>query len=317
MKNTKLKRFKQSQEKKNQEKVLFALKELKEATPSKILEFIDKQSDKDAKDYFEINNIPYNSKQFEEKRKEFSMVIRTVKSILGKLTNEKLVIHKKGGIYALNESLNKFLLFPNHFGESMVYSIGNFFPTTIEKSLEEFVNRYGLFMIFAFLQLLYLKNSKENGNESISYRDEEEIDNNWLEDAVPLKLMFDLFARLYSDNKEGTKKTVNLKILNGLNKIIKTKYPLYYKEFNNKIKNNKELKRKSEQRIEKYNEVIDKVDDFFEAEEKKKSFNEYKNKKSKYEIPTIFDNKAHARVLPKDWEEQLSQLAKESSGPIN
>ena len=42
---------------------------------------------------------------------------------------------------------------------SMIYSIGNFFPTTIEKSLEEFVNRYGLFMIFVFLRLLYFKYS--------------------------------------------------------------------------------------------------------------------------------------------------------------
>ena len=166
MKNTKLKRYKQSQEKRNREKVLFALKELKEATPSKILEYIDKEAEKEAKSYFENNNIPCTPKLLQEKQKEFSMVIRTVKSILEKLTNEKLVIHKKGGIYSLNESMNNFSLFPNPYGSSMIYSIGQFFPTTIEKSLEEFVNRYGLFMIFAFLQLLQFKYSNENENEN-------------------------------------------------------------------------------------------------------------------------------------------------------
>jgi hypothetical protein len=61
------------------------------------LEFIDKESEIDAKIYFENNNIPYTSKQL-EKKKDISMVIRTVKSILGKLTNENLVIHKKVNI---------------------------------------------------------------------------------------------------------------------------------------------------------------------------------------------------------------------------
>ena len=166
MKNLKIKRYKQSQEKKNREKVLFAIRELKEATPSKILEFIDKEAENEAKSYFENNNIPCPSEQqLQKKQKEFSMVIRTVKSILGKLTNENLVTHKKGGIYSLNESVNNFSLFPNPYGSSMIYSIGQFFPTTVEKSLEEFVNRYGLFMIFAFLQLLYFKYTNESENE--------------------------------------------------------------------------------------------------------------------------------------------------------
>lgn len=317
MKNTKLKRFKQYQEKRNRKNVLDTLNILKESTPSKIFEFIDLKSEEEAKDFFQKNNISFTSEKIEKKKKEFSMSIRTVKSILEKLTYENLVIHKKGGNYSLNQSLNKFVLFPNDFGESMVYSIGNFHPTTIEKSLEEFVNRYGLFMIFAFLQLLYLKSSKENGNESFSYRDEEEIDNNWLEDGVPLKLMFDLFARLYSDNKESTKKTVNLKILNGLNKIIETKYPLYYREFNDKIKENKELIQIIQHRRKDFtnaiNEMDDEMDEFFDkAEREKIVLNKYKKKSKSYRLPTIYGDRAYARVLPKDWEKQIAKLSKES-----
>src|SRR5688572_9661350 len=131
MKNTKLKRYKRQQEKKNRDKVLFALKEFGEVTPLKILEFIDNKSEIDAKDYFEKNNKRYSLEQFKKKKKEFSMVIRTVKSILEKLTNENLVIHKKGGIYCLNETLNNFLLFPNPLGKYMIYSIGNFSPKSI------------------------------------------------------------------------------------------------------------------------------------------------------------------------------------------
>lgn len=309
MKNTKLKRYKQSQEKKNREKVLYALRNLKQATPSTILEFIDKKSETDTKGYFEDNNIKYSLEDFQKKKKDFSIVIRTVKSILEKLTNENLVIHKKGGIYCLNESINNFLLFPNPFGKSLIYSIGNFFPTSIEKSLEEFVNRYGLFMIFAFLQLLNLKNSKENGNESISYSTDQNI-NNWLEDAIPLKLMYDLFRTLYFNDKQNTK-TINLKILNGLNKIIEKKYPLFYNEFNDKLKENIELTQIIEHNTKEYDKVINEMDEFLDKTEREMIvLNEYKSKS--YKLPTIFGDRAYSRILPKDWEKQLLQLAKES-----
>jgi hypothetical protein len=314
MKNTKLKRYKQSQEKRNREKVIYALKELREATPSKILEFIDKQSEIDAKIYFEINNITCTLNQLQKKKKEFSMVIRTVKSILEKLTNENLVIHKKGGIYCLNKSINNFSLFPNSYGTSMIYSIGNFFPTTIEKSLEEFVNRYGMFMIFAFLQLLYFKYTNENENEnieSISKNNDLEIEN-WLKDAIPLKLMYDLFKTLYFYYENQNTKTYNLEILNGLNKIIEKKYPLLHNEFTDKLKENIKLKQMIEHNTKKYNEAIDKMDEFLDkAETEDRTLK--KSKYSKYEFPPIFDNRVHTRILPKDWWNQLSQLAKESN----
>jgi hypothetical protein len=323
MKNTKLKRYKQSQEKRNKEKVIYALKKVREATPSKILEFIDKQSEKYAKDYFKENNRSFTSEEFEKKKKEFSMVIRTVKSILGKLTNENLVIHNNGGIYCLNESINNFSLFPNPYGTSMIYSIGHFFPTTIESSLEEYVNRYGLFMIFAFLQLLNLKNSNEIKNENenekrISYNyditDQNNNIDNWLRDAIPLKLMYDLFKTLYfndNDGKENTK-TVNLKILNGLNKIIEKKYPLSYNEFTDKLKENIELTKISEHNTNEYIKAINKMDEFHDkAERESIVLNEGKN--IEYKLPPIIDNRAYARMLPKDWKYQILQLAKEGS----
>jgi hypothetical protein len=325
MKNTKLKRYKQSQEKRNKEKIICALKKLRMATPSKILEFIDKQSEKYAKDYFKENNRSFTSEEFEKKKKEFSMVIRTVKSILGKLTNENLVIHNNGGIYCLNESINNFSLFPNPYGTSMIYSIGHFFPTTIESSLEEYVNRYGLFMIFAFLQLLNLKNSNEIKNENenekrISYNyditDQNNNIDNWLRDAIPLKLMYDLFKTLYfndNDGKENTK-TVNLKILNGLNKIIEEKYPLFYNEFTNKLKENIELTKISEHNTKEYIKAINKMDEFFDKAEREDIILKENNKRSsKHVLPSIIDNRAYARMLPKDWQYQILQLAKEGS----
>jgi hypothetical protein len=312
MKNTKLKRYKQSQEKKNREKVLFALKELKEATPSKILEFIDKQSEKYAKDYFENNNIPCTPKSLQKKRKEFSMVIRTVKSILKKLTDENLVTHKKGGIYCINESINNFSLFPNPYGTSMIYSIGHFFPTTIEKSLEEFVNRYGLFMIFAFLQLLHFKYSNENENiESLPKNNDHELES-WLKDAIPLKLMYDLFKTLYFSDENQNTKTINLEILNGLNKIIEKKYPLFYNEFNDKLKENIELTKLIEYNTNQYNKAIDEMDDFLDMAERESKVLTT-SKKGKYKLPPIYNNRAYAKVLPKDWSDQLSKLAKESN----
>jgi hypothetical protein len=318
MKNTKLKRYKQSQEKRNREKVIYALKELREATPSKILEFIDKQSEIDAKIYFEINNITCTLKQLSKKKKEFSMVIRTVKSILEKLTNENLVIHKKGGIYCLNKSINNFSFFPNPYGTSMIYSIGQFFPTTVEKSLDEFVNRYGLFIIFAFLQLLYFKYSNESENESISKNNNNNNNNHdiesWLKDAIPLKLMYDLFKKLYFSNKKQNTKTNNLKILNGLNKIIEKKYSLFYNEFNNKLKKNIELTKMIEYNTKEYNKAIDKMDEFLDtAERDDRTLKKREKENSEYELPLIFGDRTYSRVLPKDWNEQLLQLGKEES----
>ena len=67
-----------------------------------------------------------------------------------------------------------------------------------------------------------------------------------------------------------------------------------------------------EHNTKKYNEAIDEMDEFLDkAETEDRTLK--KSKYSKYELPPIFDNRGHTRILPKDWWNQLSKLAKESN----
>jgi len=298
--------YRNYQRKQNREKVLRAISILKKATPTQILEFITKKSEEDAKEYFFVKNLSYNPEEFEKKKKELSLKRRAMFNILSILTNENIIINRNG-VYSLNEfiSNNKFLIFPDELGESIIYSIGNFFPTTIEKSLEEYVNRYGLFVIIVFLRLMYFRNSIQNENKEITLTDNEI--NLWIKDTIPMKLMFDLFSDLYLNNKENTK-TNNLPILKGLNKALETKYPSLYREFDGILQENKELRRKSKQGKELTEIALNK----FEKEKRqKKIFKQYKLKD--FELPSIIDNRAYSQILPKDWWNQLSQLAKDYS----
>jgi hypothetical protein len=67
-----------------------------------------------------------------------------------------------------------------------------------------------------------------------------------------------------------------------------------------------------ENNTKKYNKVIDEMDEFLDKSERESIVLD-KDKNNKYELPSIFDNRTYAVVLPKDWKYQLSQLAKKSS----
>src|SRR5215207_1952129 len=126
--------------------------------------------------------------------------------------------------------------------------------------------------------------------------------------------MYYLFKKLYfADDEKQNTKTINLEILNGLNKIIEKKYPLFYNEFNDKLKKNIELNHIIGNNTKKYNKAIDQMDEFLDKSERESIVLNESNNNSKYELPSIFDIRTNARVVPKDWWNQLSQLAKDYS----
>jgi hypothetical protein len=53
------------------------------------------------------------------------------------------------------------------------------------------------------------------------------------------------------------------------------------------------------------------MDEFFDNAEREDIILRENKKSSKYELPPIIDNRAYARMLPKDWKYQILQLAKE------
>jgi hypothetical protein len=129
--------------------------------------------------------------------------------------------------------------------------------------------------------------------------------------------MYDLFKTLYFYNENQNTKTFNLEILNGLNEILDKKYHLFYSEFNDKLKENTELTKLIEHNTNEYNKTIDKMDEFLDKAERENKVLNSESKNIEYVIPPIFDNRVYARVLPKDWPDQLSRLIKESADKKN
>ena len=137
---------------------------------NQILKILKKKTDEKLKIYEmeilinrELTSIEFKNK-VEQKRKELTIQKRMVQYCLRNLI-ENNMIEQKGKKYfpSILIITNQYEFFPEVFGKSMVYSIGYFYPTKIEKSLIEYVMRYGLFVIYTFMEFNKLKeNIKED-----------------------------------------------------------------------------------------------------------------------------------------------------------
>ena len=268
---------------------------------NKILQKLKERTEEKLKNYEkELTPVEFKDK-LEQKRKELIIQKRMVQYYLRNLIEHNM-IEKKGKKYfpSLSVISNQYEIFPEVYGKSMIYSIGYFYPENLEKSLIEYVNRYGLFLIYTFIEFSKIQhNIKEEYKDNFLFH--------WLQKSIPLNEMYNIFSDLYFNNE--TNKVVDKnKIASKINSLLEKNYPNYYKILtiirNKNIKNLEEHKKDKNKENEKWKRFENQIDRQILI-----------NKDTKID-PLIISSRdmvAYGRIVPKDWYEQLANESNENN----
>ena len=225
-----------NEEYRNRKYVIVSIRKLGKATTTEI--FI--QMKKDVKDHNEKLKKDIESsygsyddmlspKQKENrfnKNKRKDIGLRTIQRAVKGL-NQLHIIHKSGKRYSLgSNALNEMRYFSEEFATPGVSSITWFPLKTLEQSLEELILRYGAFIIFVFI---------EGARPIISNHPNDNIDkkklfDSWLQNALPVREMFDLFFELYRAKENNSDTELAEKTIQKLTRIFERKHPAIFKQ---------------------------------------------------------------------------------------
>ncbi len=203
------------------------------------------------------------------------------------------MIEKKGKRYFPSISVvsNQYEIFPEIFGKSMIYSIGYFYPENLEKSLIEYVIRYGLFVIYTFNEF-----SKLRHNLKKEYKDS--ILSDWLQKSIPLNEMYNIFSDLYFNNEID--KLDKNKVSSKINSFLEKNYPNHYKILT-------EIRNKNVKHLEKSKKDKNKEDESMKKFQNQVDTQILINNDTEVDPVTITSRiVAYGRTIPKDWYEQLA-----------
>jgi hypothetical protein len=104
------------------------------------------------------------------------------------------IIYKKGRYFSLSpNAFTEVRYFSDDFAAPALSSITYFPLKTIEQSLEELVVRYGSLIIFVFIEAARPINYTSPSGDI----DKKKLFDSWLQNALPIREMFDYFFSLY------------------------------------------------------------------------------------------------------------------------
>lgn len=285
------------------EKILQIIATYKKINANQIKKLLDDYAIKITEDL--VTEGESNSKEEFEKKQVFTIKNRTLyKKLEG--FEEKNFLIKKGkwyypSIYLLNKYYN---YFPDGIDQSLFYSIVNFFPSTVEESINESVIRYGLFIVYTIIEINKLQNEKE-----INLNDESNFLNQWLQEIISLKEIYNSFNRLYDLKYSQSKKDKNLIKLSNLLKFLEKSYPNHYREI---ICNRQQIiERDKKEQIgrKKLQKVYKKLNT---DQTNMKYWENYVPQISEIKTSVYGVSKCvvSARVVPSNWKKQLKELSK-------
>jgi hypothetical protein len=199
-----------------------AVKILHNPLPNEIKDFLDGQARKEVQEIYENGKV--TSLDIEREIEKRIIDIRTIHRKLAILSENGFLEHK-GGRYSISpKALSDIRYFPQGFGDSALYCMGHFPIKSVEQSVVEFVNRFGAFILFTFIEA-----ARSVKDRSMNVADKDDLKSSWLQYAIPISSMFDLFLSLYGHEIKSTKE-LHQKTIEKLTGILENKFPEIYKE---------------------------------------------------------------------------------------
>lgn len=275
---------------------------------NQIIDILKKKIDENLESYkIEIANNyqlddDYQNK-IKQRRQELTIGKRMVLYHLSGLRKNHLIEKRDKKYFPSISALNnEYKFLPSLFGGSMVYSIGYFNPENLEKSLIEYIIRYGLFIIYTFIEFSKIQDEVK--------KEDEHMKNylyDWLQKSIPLNIMYKIFTDLYFNTEIDKVQIDKDKLASKIKSILKKNYPDNYEllsELRNRhikhIEKNKNNKDKEAELLKRFQNQVD-----------HQMLNNKDVKVDKVNINSI-NGIAHGRIVPENWFKQLAKLAKES-----
>jgi hypothetical protein len=226
-----LQQLKDRQATENRDGVLNAFRELGSASTTEVRDHLDnitkeynKEIKRQAQKRYENGEIFVTEKRKQIKRYSIDTIsLRTIQRKANELRGEGL-LEKEGDIYRLTEkALSDVRYFPQLFGSVALMKIGVMFSNSLDQSLVDFVIRFGTFLVYTFIEA-----ARPVGKSPISIVEKQRLFVSWMEKAVPLNDMTNLFFGIYGLGTRGEKHD---KItVEKLRKIFQQRYPDIYKK---------------------------------------------------------------------------------------
>jgi hypothetical protein len=143
-----------------------------------------------------------------------------------RINRKERIVREKNGRYYLSPkaSLDIIRYFPQGFGDLALNCICHFPIKSVEQSLNEFITRFGLFVAFAFIEAAHPIKDK-----NMNAADKDKLLQSWLDDAIPIRSMFDLFITLYIGKNNSTNE-LNKETIEKLTKILENNYSDVYQK---------------------------------------------------------------------------------------
>ncbi|MDF2736994.1 MAG: hypothetical protein K0S93_850 [Nitrososphaeraceae archaeon] len=270
---------------------------------NQILNILKKKIEEKLENYkIEIANefTVYNEyrNKLNERKKELTIGERMVLYYLRDLKQNHMIEKRDKkyfpSLYVLN---NQYKFMPSPFGKSMVYSIGYFNPENLEKSLIEYIIRYGLFIIYTFMEYSKIRAkavSEKEYKKNLLY--------DWLQKSIPLKEMYKIFTDLYFKVEVDKVQLDKDKLISKMECLLKKNYPVHYellREIRNthirRIEKSKNIQNIEEAKLKRFQNQVD-----------HQMLNNNDAKVDEVKIESI-NNIARGRVVPKNWYEQLAK----------
>ena len=179
----------------------------------------------------------------------------------------------------------------------MVYSIGYFNPENLEKSLIEYIIRYGLFIIYTFMEYSKIRAKAVAEEEYIK-----KAFCDWLQKSIPLNEMYKIFTDLYFKVEVDKVQLDKDKLTSKMEFLLKKNYPEHYELL-------REIRNTHLRGIEESKNIQDiegKLLKRFQNQVDHQILNNNDGKVDEVKIESI-NNIAHGRIVPKDWGEQLAK----------
>ena len=208
--------------------ILDTIKKLGNASTTQIWLYLDRHTQEDNNKVREYAQSKYESGDFTDRdrdkdiRKKIKATItkRTIQTAVKRLWEKYGLIEKNGKQYSLSSNaLYDMRYFPKDFAMPAIYSLVPFPVKTVEQSLEEFIDRFGAYIIFTFIETMH-----PITDTTVNLLNNERLLNSWLVHAIPIKEMFGLFSSLYRVENS------NSMTIKKLTQVIEKKYPEIYKE---------------------------------------------------------------------------------------
>lgn len=217
-----LKAFLDSQAASTREEILTAITRLRNPQPHEIKRYLDSKVEEEIEQECKKGKIDYIDK--DRFLKKYNVTLRTIHRWLRTLSKEGLLDHVDSR-YSLSD---KFVSDIRYSGQLFLFvaAIRLFEEhkyTTMRSNVRELIAKFGLIVFYMFIEA-----ARPITDKALNDGEKVRLIYSWLENSIPIRVMFDEFLDQYDEFKKSDSFALNERTIDKLSKVLREIYPNWY-----------------------------------------------------------------------------------------